>query len=424
MDNKTSSSVTFEDSDRWIHVDDVGRVRHIFLRKALLVDRLRLRYRDLVVVDPTIPVPMGSVIFVRPKAIVVNLDVGGTIRMIICENQCFILGLPSESDTAITVLPTKNHPFVQILSERLRHASKHEFEDGLEMPYEFVALEIALNAAVGILKRDIECFEDDAMEKIEAMLVKVDKNTLEGIRMVKNHVDWLQTKVSKLQSELKELLEDDVDMLDLYLSRRAENEGEKPLSQPRMDEFSQRTISEEEQLDSTSQQFEFYRDSHGQPHSPYCGDKKSPGSVASEEQRRRQPLAYNKLWMLGLRDGFHGKRRPRGRRKRRKQQRKKEHKVKPNITLRGSRGEVPSRQDEDDANHDSEKEFLKQKDDLMSRETLQQIDKMLGSLKPQVDPHDIEEAEDLLEVFFVNLDLLLRRLQTIDEVCLWMKINK
>ena len=32
-----------------------------------------------------------------------------------------------------------------------------------------------------------------------------------------------------------------------------------------------------------------------------------------------------------------------------------------------------------------------------------------------VDPHEIEEAEDLLESTFVNLDLLLRRLTTLDE---------
>ena len=236
-DNKTPESLSLENSPNWIHIDAKGNPRYICLTRETMVDSLRLRYRDLVVVDPTLPYPVATVIFIRARAIVVNLDVGGAIRMIICENQCFILGVPSMDNTAITALPCLEHPFVKRLAKSLKKASQNDFEDGIGMPYELIALELALNTAVGVLTRDIDAFEGEAIEQIEAMLRRVDRTTLEGMRNVKNKVDWLQTKVSRLQQEISELLEDDYDMLDLYLGRRAEMEGQHPLSQPRDEDF-------------------------------------------------------------------------------------------------------------------------------------------------------------------------------------------
>jgi hypothetical protein len=247
-----------------------------------MVEILQLRYRDLVVVDPTLPVPVASVIFIRPKALVVNLDVGGSFRMIICENQCFILGLPGMTDTAITTLPTLDHPFVVSLSECLRRASQNVFEDAIGMPYELIVLETALNAAVGILTRDIEDFETKAIDQIEAMLKRVDRDTLEGIRKVKNHVDWLQSKVSKLQQEINEILEDDYDMMDMYLGRRSLNSGASPLRQPKQDDFGDTECVVNEDT----------------PYHSEDEDSKQPGKI---EGGRKKPRALKGMMMLGPR---------------------------------------------------------------------------------------------------------------------------
>lgn len=46
------------------------------------------RYRDLLTLDPSIPIPFPAAILIRPKALCVNLE---SVRMIICQNQCWVL---------------------------------------------------------------------------------------------------------------------------------------------------------------------------------------------------------------------------------------------------------------------------------------------------------------------------------------------
>ena len=60
-----------------------------------------------------------------------NLDVGGAIRIIICENQVFVLSLPKKTDPGITALPTLDHPFVKRLCCCLAPgtASRRELQD-------------------------------------------------------------------------------------------------------------------------------------------------------------------------------------------------------------------------------------------------------------------------------------------------------
>lgn len=389
--NNPTQSLTLEQYPKWIHIDAHGTAKYIRFTRHSMVEILQLRYRDLVVVDPTLPVPVASVIFIRPKALVVNLDVGGSFRMIICENQCFILGLPGLSDTSQTTLPRVDHPFVVRLSGCLRKASQNVFEDALGMPYELIALEIALNAAVGILSRDIEDFETKAIDQIEAMLRKVDRDTLEGIRKVKNHVDWLQSKVSKLQQEISEILEDDYDMLDMYLGRRSLNSGASPLRQPNKDDFDDKECASNK---STSSQSE-------------------AENVESEiAGRRKKTRALKGVMMLGPRLPRRSRKATNRRNRKRiyidvdamfKQRRRSIRK------MREDRGESLDAAQATDANSDSDAALTEAEEEMMQEESNKRQN------HERVDPHEIEEAEDLLESSFVNLDLLLRRLVALDE---------
>lgn len=45
---------------------------------------LGIPYRDLRILDPLVPMPYPTAIFIREKALVVNLE---TIKMIICKDQ-------------------------------------------------------------------------------------------------------------------------------------------------------------------------------------------------------------------------------------------------------------------------------------------------------------------------------------------------
>ena len=66
----------------------VGRRRTAQVDKHKLVQALRVRHRDILTLDPTVPIPWPAAILVRERALVVNLE---TVRMLICANQCFVL---------------------------------------------------------------------------------------------------------------------------------------------------------------------------------------------------------------------------------------------------------------------------------------------------------------------------------------------
>lgn len=103
------------EDQQWVHIDDQGVPTMIAIDRHHLVRSLKLRYRDLAAVDPTLPLPAPSVILVRARAVAINLDVGGAIRIIICENQVFVLSVPKAEDPRLTALPTEDHPLVRYL---------------------------------------------------------------------------------------------------------------------------------------------------------------------------------------------------------------------------------------------------------------------------------------------------------------------
>lgn len=152
----------------------------------------------------------------RARAIVLNLDVGGGIRMVIAENQCWVLSVPKATDPRITALPTLDHPFIQRLCRCLGPAisSRSSYLGAgaggggaasfdYEMPFELKALEVALAAALGLLREEMDRFEEHAAPVVDALLHRVDTSVLEGVRGVKNGVDWLQTRVARIHQELE-----------------------------------------------------------------------------------------------------------------------------------------------------------------------------------------------------------------------------
>lgn len=62
--------------------------------KHVLVYELGVRYRDLLTLDPTLPLPFPAAILIRNRALIINLE---TVRMIICANQCYVLSVPDVS---------------------------------------------------------------------------------------------------------------------------------------------------------------------------------------------------------------------------------------------------------------------------------------------------------------------------------------
>ena len=434
---------------QWVHIDAKGNITTLGIDRHYLVHTLKLRYRDLAAIDPTLPLPTPTVILVRGRSIALNLDVGGCIRMIICENQCFVLSVPKDKDPQVTALPTENHPFVQRLARCLRPPPKgvasssrlllfdntddvtmtQEEDEQLQqlqqpsirtltttshvdvenMPYELKAFEVALTAALGILTNEVSDFEEWAFPAIDRLLHKVNRETLEAVRTVKNVADKLQVKVQELVEELKELLEDDEDMADLYLERKATERGWVPLGQP----------WEEPRGDD-----DVYDDGTDGTDNGDNGKLLMKGTPTRARTRRR-----------------------RGRKKqRRKEEAQKQLRTKTTRTRRVEYGddEVEEEYDDDEEEEDNEDDDNEDGtgssdwDSEAASEALEteEEEHMTAIKSPQnrggigrrrkgqthqpgsigrVNPHDIEEAEDLLETFYEKGDLLLRRLVFVDE---------
>lgn len=83
------------------HTHTLNTHDHEQVDKHVLVYELGVRYRDLLTLDPTLPLPFPAAILIREQALVVNLE---NVRMIICANQCYILSVPSVSGNGWVLL--------------------------------------------------------------------------------------------------------------------------------------------------------------------------------------------------------------------------------------------------------------------------------------------------------------------------------
>lgn len=491
---------------QWVHINHAGLPTTIEIDRSYLIRALRLRYRDLAAIDPTLPLPAPSVILVRARAIAVNLDVGGAIRIIICENQVYVLSVPKASDPAVTALPTENHPFVKWMCRCLKGSTAssanlmlgriHEAESSknfkelkgntaasgestgrinsntnknnssvggggtarntneaevyphqnhrhhhhtnqafdIDMPYELRALEVALTAALGILTAEIDELEEWGYPAVDSLLRCVDRDSLENVRKLKNGIDKLKAKVQRLVTEIGDLMEDDDDMADLYLGRRAEAQGLLPLPQPG-EERDHIDDEIERGAKSASDDRVFFNEEIGvavddDDDDDGHDDERGTEHAADDEGEARREKEVG--------DAFDDRQRARHRDRDRsrkinksrgeegiEERRRGQSRQGGTGTDRGRNRNFEDLADEASSIADSlhpvdlEDEALSQAEEafLLRQRSLDNGGSFYGHGAPRVDPHEIEEAEDLLETMFERSDMLLRRLSLLDERC-------
>eukprot|EP00891_Asterochloris_glomerata_P003934 jgi/Astpho2/3934/fgenesh1_pg.00063_%23_10_t len=188
------------------HADSI--VKHSqAMEKYQLVAHLNIPYRDLRILDPLAPIPYPTTIFIREKALVVNLE---SIRMIICQDQASL----------------------QIEF----YASGHD-DQGL--PYELHALEVPLATTVRLFESDALQLEKLLLPSLERLSARVSKRELLSIQSSKATLNRLVERVRRAKEAsaglpysenkgagvdlyvLESILDDDKDMQDCYLGRRA-----------------------------------------------------------------------------------------------------------------------------------------------------------------------------------------------------------
>ncbi|KAM4116785.1 hypothetical protein ACJW30_02G075000 [Castanea mollissima] len=206
----------------WILLDSRGEGTNLDVDKYAIMHRVHIHARDLRILDPLLSYP--STILGRDKAIVLNLE---HIKAIITAEEV-LLRDPSDENVI---------PVVEELQRRLPPANTipqgpgdgKEYPGGQndidageedESPFEFRALEVALEAICSFLAARTTELETDAYPALDELTSKISSRNLDRVRKLKSAMTRLTARVQKVRDELEQLLDDDDDMADLYLSRK------------------------------------------------------------------------------------------------------------------------------------------------------------------------------------------------------------
>ncbi|KAK1560373.1 hypothetical protein Q3G72_025910 [Acer saccharum] len=196
-------------SRSWILLDHNGHNAILDVDKYVVMRRFQIHARDLRILDPMFSYP--STILGREKVILLNLE---HIKAIITAEE--VLLRDPMDDNVI--------PIVEQLQRRLAPdnliTEGQEQEDDVEFPFEFRALEVALEAICNYLDARTRELETDAYPALEDLISKISCRNLDRVRKLKSTMTRLTNRVQKVRDELEQLLDDDDDMADLYLSRK------------------------------------------------------------------------------------------------------------------------------------------------------------------------------------------------------------
>jgi hypothetical protein len=89
------------------------------------------------------------------------------------------------------------------------------------LPFEFRVLDAALDAVCTRLEEGVADVEAAATPALDALTRTVTKRNVEEVKRVRGALARLQARVQTVRAELQRLLDDDSDMRDMYLSRKA-----------------------------------------------------------------------------------------------------------------------------------------------------------------------------------------------------------
>eukprot|EP00249_Psilotum_nudum_P011944 c23481_g1_i1 orf=444-1946(-) len=248
----------------WLLIDPNGDAQMVEAGKHAIMRRTGLPGRDLRILDPMLSYP--STILGRERAIVVSLE---HIKAIITAHEVLLVNpkdpavapfvedlqrrlphfynglgqqvsgvaegglsdLDGESGSKIgfSALST---PFLPTRSESplLQHSSldSQKFSDqkSLEkntmgpkvLPFEFRALEVCLEAACSCLDAEATALEQEAHPALDELTSKISTLNLERVRQIKSRLVAISGRVQKVRDELEQLLDDDGDMAEMYLT--------------------------------------------------------------------------------------------------------------------------------------------------------------------------------------------------------------
>ncbi|XP_060181013.1 magnesium transporter MRS2-I-like isoform X1 [Lycium barbarum] len=218
----------------WILVDSKGKSSILDLDKYAIMKRVSIHARDLRLLDPLLSYP--SAILGREKAIVLNLE---HIKAIITTDEVLLRDPLDDNVVPVVEELQRRLPLPAIgLGEGedddqpVVNGSRNEMQtvEPTEFPFEFRALEVALEGVCSYLDTQTRELETAAYPALDELTSKISSRNLDRVRKLKSAMTRLTSRVQKVRDDLEQLLEDDDDMADLYLSRKLVAGVSSPLS--------------------------------------------------------------------------------------------------------------------------------------------------------------------------------------------------
>ncbi|OMP09827.1 Mg2+ transporter protein, CorA-like/Zinc transport protein ZntB [Corchorus olitorius] len=206
----------------WISIDAKGQGEIIDVDKYAIMRRVQIHARDLRILDPLLSYP--STILGREKVIVLNLE---HIKAIITADEVLLRDPFDDNVIPIVAELKRRLPQDNLTSqgqgeEEENPGLRNDMDTGEEneFPFEFRALEVALEAICSFLDARTRELETDTYPALDELTSMISSRNLDRVRKLKSAMTRLTNRVQKVRDELEQLLDDDDDMADLYLSRK------------------------------------------------------------------------------------------------------------------------------------------------------------------------------------------------------------
>lgn len=190
-------------SRSWIHIERSGKSQIVALDKAAIMKLSGLPARDLRLLDPLFVYP--STILGREKAIVVSLE---QIRCIIMADEVLLM---NSLDSCVFRYESELCKRVQM--------TQNQNDD---LPFEFKALELALELSSSSLDAQVTELEIEVYPLLDELVSSISTVNLEHVRRLKSHLLALTHRVQKVRDEIEHLMDDDDDMAEMYLTEKKE----------------------------------------------------------------------------------------------------------------------------------------------------------------------------------------------------------
>ncbi|CAO2836559.1 unnamed protein product [Amaranthus hypochondriacus] len=277
----------------WLMISDTGDSRLDEVSKHQIMRRTGLPARDLRALDPVLSYP--SSIFGRERAIVVNLEhikaiiTATEVLMINCSNPLvveFVEDLSHRIAGAFQKAKESNDPYlggeektthrhgispkplikrksgglgkaIDALNVAIKgsigkntvDASSIPRSGPISLPFEFRALEACLESACRCLEIETQTLEQEAYPALDQLTSQISTLILDRVRQIKSRLVAISGRVQKVRDQLENLLDDDDDMAEMYLTEKLKLSMEQGLSMRNSLRTSMRTEPEDHLVD-------------------------------------------------------------------------------------------------------------------------------------------------------------------------------